>query len=353
MVLSYQDNYNSQSIYDVIRNFIESDDNLRKKFKPGAELLIKPNLCLPQPVEKAITTHPLLIEHVIKIGIDMGMKVAIGESSIPLPMENAFEHLIKVTGLYELGKKYDIEIFDLNNHGFINTSFEIDGRKILAPISRRFMEADVIVNMPKFKTHILTGFTGAIKNMYGCVRGKFKGLIHGYAESQSNFCYILTEIYRQRKIDLTIMDAIEGLDGDGPGVLGNVKKFGFLLLGTDGYLVDKYCTSMMGIDPNVILTNYFYQQLEKVIQDDPLFHQEIPKLDVKLPYTFHNLKNLKSNFKLVINSEKCSQCGSCAGQCPKKCISTLNGKMQIDGDNCIHCLCCHEVCPEGAVDIII
>jgi uncharacterized protein (DUF362 family)/NAD-dependent dihydropyrimidine dehydrogenase PreA subunit len=353
MILSYHDNYSSQSIYDTIRKFIESDDSLRRKFVPGAELLIKPNLCLPQPTEKAITTNPILIEHVIKIALDMKIKVSIGESSIPLPMENAFEHLIRVTGIYDLGKKYNIEVFDLNEYGFINTSFEINGRKILAPISKRFMEAEIVVNMPKFKTHILTGFTGAIKNMYGCVRGKFKGLIHGYAESQSNFCYILTEIYRQKKIDLTIMDAIEGLDGDGPGVLGKAKKFGFMLVGNDGYMIDKYCVSMMGVDPDVILTNYFYKKLENVTQDDPLFNHEIPKLNIQLPYTFNNLNQLKSDFKIIINTEKCTQCGSCAGQCPKKCITTENGNMKITGDKCIHCLCCHEVCPEGAVDIVI
>jgi uncharacterized protein (DUF362 family)/Pyruvate/2-oxoacid:ferredoxin oxidoreductase delta subunit len=351
MIISYHDSYDSQAIYNTIRNFIESDDALSKKFTAGANLLIKPNLCLPYSPEKGITTHPLLTEQMIRVALDMGLKVSIGESAIAFSMENAFDHLLKITGFYELGKKYDIPIYDFNRFGAITKTFEVNGKKILAPISKLYLEADIVVNMPKFKTHILTGFSGAIKNIYGCVRGKFKGLIHGSAENQMNFCKIVTEIYRQRKIDLTIMDAIEGLDGDGPGVLGNVQKLGFLLIGTDGYMIDKYCAKMMGIDPNKISTNYFYEQMERVSKEDEPINGELPKLTLQLPYTFSKMKELDPNFRIVINTEICSKCGKCAAQCPQKCILLENDKMEVKLETCIHCLCCHEVCPQGAVDI--
>lgn len=353
MKISHHGSYDSPAIYETILNFIESDDVLSKKFIPGASILIKPNLCLPHPPELGITTHPRLVEEMIKVALDKGVKVSIGESSIAFSMENAFEHLLKITGFYELGQKYNIPIYDLNKFPSVTKTFEINGAKILSPISKIYLDAEIVVNMPKFKTHILTGFSGAIKNIYGCVRGKFKGLIHGYAKNQMTFCRIVTEIYRQRNIDLTIMDAIEGLDGDGPGVLGNVRKYGMLLIGNDGYMIDKYCAKLMGVDPNKISTNYYYEKLETVTHDDELFNNEIHKLDVQLPYTFSKMDEIDPNFRVVINTEKCSQCGRCAAQCPQKCIVKENGLMQVKLDTCIHCLCCHEVCPEGAVDIIL
>jgi uncharacterized protein (DUF362 family) len=342
-------NYDSPEIYDAILNYIESNEKIKNLFKEGSRVLIKPNLCLPQSPEKAITTNPKLIEQVVKIALEKGVNVTLGDGAIGLMSKDTYGELLEITGMNSLAKKYDIELSALDRYGFVNKKFNISNKECIVPISKEYLEADFVINMPKFKTHVLTGFTGSIKNIYGTVRSKIKGMVHGYASSVEDFCKVISEIYMQRIPELTIMDAIDVIEGDGPGAQGKKKHLGLLILGDDGYMVDQYCALLIGLNPDELLTNYYYKELTNSEQDYLFDPNKIKKIEIELPDTFVNRKQLTANFKVDIDPSKCVLCKLCVTNCPQKCIFQDQDQLHIKSEICIRCFCCQEICPEGAI----
>ncbi len=346
-------NYDSPEIYNDILNYIESNEKIKNLFKAGSKLLIKPNLCLPQLPEKAITTNPKLIEQVVKIALEKRVNVTIGDGAIGMMNKGTYAELLEITGMNNLAKKYDIELSALDRYGFVNKKFTISNKECIVPISKEYLEADLVINMPKFKTHILTGFTGAIKNIYGTVRSRMKGLVHGYASSVEDFCKVISEIYLQRIPEMTIMDAIDVIEGEGPGVQGKKKHMGLLIMGDDGYMVDQYCALMIGLDTDELLTNYYYKELTNSKQDNLPDPNKIKNIKIELPLTFVNRKQLKANFKVDIDHSKCALCKLCVTNCPQKCIFQDQNQLHIKSEICIRCFCCQEICPEGAIVTIM
>jgi len=324
------------------------------EFEKGQKVLIKPNVVGAFPKKQiATTTHPAVVEAVCKILKKKGCKIFIGDSPFTDP-----ECSFKSSGIDKIAKKYGkLVIFEQDK--LVNI------RDKKAKVLKRFQIAktvknvDLIINMPKLKTHVLTKHTGAIKNLYGLIPGGVKQRTHKKAKGDKKFSDVLVDIYQNIKPELTIMDGVIGMEGEGP-TSGDIVKSKLILASKDGVALDIVACEIMGIKPkdsNVIksaIKRKLYPGFKFEFVSDKL--KKIPKLKFDIPTSTEKKaakKQLAVMFKekpIVVDEKKCIRCGLCARKCPAKAI-TLKPFPTIDRKKCIRCFCCIEICPQDALSL--
>lgn len=332
-------------------------------------VLIKPNLLMPAEPHYGVTTHPVVIETVGEMLLEFGAReIVIGDS--PGNALVNIENLYKRTGISSLEKKDGFRLVNFSKEGIIE--LENPGGVVpTIPVTKVVKKVDYIVNIPKLKTHNFTLITCSIKNMFGSIPGFNKSKLHAIAPDPGKFSRLLVEIFRLVKPDLNIVDAIEGMEGDGPSG-GTVRKFGRILMGYDAVAVDAIGGWMLGYEPSDIHTTRIAGEMglgESSLENIELFGSELKDLfgyDIKQVKTIYSVTEKLSSpifsflskrlVKLIkiypeIDDEKCIRCEICLRSCPKSAIIKVNGKMKIDYKRCISCYCCHELCPQKAVNI--
>jgi ferredoxin len=232
------------------------------------------------------------------------------------------------------------------------------------------LDADVVINIAKLKTHNLTLYTGAIKNMFGAVPSFDKSKYHFKAHRPHHFAESIVDIYEITKPQLNIMDAVYGMEGKGPAN-GEKRYMGAILSSFDGVALDAVCASAIGYKPFQIDTTSVAHKrglgkgkLEEIeITGTPL--AEITKKDWKLAgngyyitkhipdFIFSLLKPITNQLRIdpEIIQEKCTKCLVCVKVCPTQTINYSNNKVKIDLKNCIMCYCCHELCRYNAIKL--
>jgi uncharacterized protein (DUF362 family) len=321
------------------------------KFEKGKTVLIKPNVvgCFPKN-QIAITTNPSLIEAVCKILKKEGCKIFIGDSPFTNP-ETAF---IK-SGISKVAKKYGkMLIFEQEK------MIKIIDRK--AKFLREFeipkiiKDADLVINMPKLKTHTLTKYTGAIKNLYGTIPGGLKQRLHNEARGEKKFSKLLVDIYQNIKPELTIMDAVIGMDREGP-TAGKQRKVEFIIASKNGAALDIIATKMIELKPKKV-----YAIREAVKRKLASYNIEvvgvkkIPKINFRKPSPQQMSKSralirrLFVERPIIVDEAKCARCGMCAKHCPGRAI-TLEPYPRFNRKKCIRCFCCIEICPKHALSL--
>jgi ferredoxin len=237
-------------------------------------------------------------------------------------------------------------------------------------IIRPVLEADILINLPKFKTHNLTMITGAIKNIYGVIHGRSKTLYHTKFLEIEKFYELLFDLHSIIKPSISIMDGIIGLEGEGPGASGIPRQVGLILASRDSVALDMIVTNIMGIDPASF-------PLQQTARSRGISSADIGNIEIKGPGLEElkiedykkpragNLDRITSNkfintyiLPFMRNSlhplpkpdpEKCNLCESCINVCPEQCISLNRSNIKIDYNKCIRCYCCAEMCPQGAI----
>jgi len=227
-------------------------------------------------------------------------------------------------------------------------------------ISRVFTDVDYIINVPKFKTHGLVKITGAIKNMYGMIPGGKKAQLHTLNHSVKEFAELLVDIYQIRIPDLNIMDAIIGMEGNGP-TNGKPRSINKILCSDNGVAIDTVMATMMGLQSSMIETIQIAN--ERGLGEMDLHKIEIDgKLetisDFKTPEKgiFHKIGRFMTPYtfkyaqvKPIVDKQKCKKCYQCIKVCPTKAMQIKNGFPEADRKQCISCFCCDEHCPYSAI----
>ena len=209
--------------------------------------------------------------------------------------------------------------------------------------------------MPKLKTHVLTKYTGAIKNLYGCIPGGLKQKIHLQGKGDENFSKVLIDIYQNIKPGLTIMDAIISMEDDGP-TSGLPKRTNLILTSESAIALDIAAVKIIGIQPHEI--NVIKEAISRGLYPDYDFQlagmKVLPKFKFKIPHTARKtqkmLNNLGQNKPIFTNTKKCIKCGICAKHCPTKSI-VLQPFPVVNPKTCIRCFCCIEICPQNAMGL--
>lgn len=206
----------------------------------GDQVLIKPNLLKGSLPGECITTHPAVVEAVVRIVLDHGGRPFIGDS----PAFGDLTAVAKATGMADVCKRYNIPLQPFNSPVTVKVS---DPFVRNLHIDKAVLDADKIINIPKLKTHVQVGFSGAVKNLFGCLSGKKKVLWHFKAgDKEHRFGRMLLEIYNTVSPALHIVDAVIALEGDGPAK-GDPKQVGLIAASVDALSLDRVLCDIVGL----------------------------------------------------------------------------------------------------------
>jgi len=231
--------YDSEIIASAIEKVFSLLGGTEKFVTAGDHVLIKPNLIAPRPNESAVQTHASVILEITRVLKDMGAKPFIADS----PAWKNTRACIKIIGLEEPLKKLGAGVCQLNN----GKRIKIAGSGIA--VSSVALEADKIINVPKFKTHQQLTATFAVKNIFGCVPGKEKAFWHfARGNSHHDFCEMLLEIYKLLNPVINIIDAVIAMEGMGP-LSGTPRKLGCLVASSDPIACEFVCAKLIDMEP--------------------------------------------------------------------------------------------------------
>jgi uncharacterized protein (DUF362 family)/NAD-dependent dihydropyrimidine dehydrogenase PreA subunit len=333
--------------------------------KQGDRVVFKTNLLMGKSPEAAVTTNPELIRVLAQKVKALGAKVVIADSPGGPFNEKLLKRAYQKSGLYQLAAEENLELnynTDSRKHeyqaGKINKSFQL---------ASYLENADLIINLPKLKTHGLTMYTGAVKNLFGCIPGILKAEYHLRMQAVEDFSRMLNDLAGLVNPALTIMDAVVGMEGDGPSN-GRPKEFNYLLASTSPYYLDLAAVSLMGIDPvekvpsvKAALDDQLIQKDNLELRGDPIQAPaavEIPKIekennlfDTKLPTFLSDILEKFLRPKPVFKEDKCVGCRTCAENCPPNAITMVDNFPEVELETCIRCFCCQELCSYDAVEI--
>jgi len=351
-------NYDEAKVLTGLRQSINLIGGIQTFIKKGHRVLLKPNLLYGKTPDKAVTTHPAIVKGMIRIVREAGGIPFIGDS----PSIGSLIRAAEKAGIKRVADEMNCPLVEFNKPvlppkggGKIFKQLEID---------RAVFEADVIINLPKLKTHSLTLLTLGVKNLFGCISGPRKALWHLKAgEDRKTFAQILVDIYQIVQPSLTILDGIVGMEGNGPGS-GDPRALGLILASQDALSLDQVVCDLLGISRKLLLTNRvaFEQGMGKGeidvlgerMEDVKISGFQFPALsqpDWNLPRFLKKVLRNALTSKPVIDEEVCKACDRCEEICPPRALARKGKSLVFDYEQCIRCFCCQEVCPEGAISI--
>jgi len=343
--------------FDEIYGFIESLE-LEKILANKKKILVKPNLLGAFAPERAVTTHPVIVDAVITYLKKIGKEIILGDG----PGGSVSATLVwQKTGMKEIAEKHQIPLVNFKKGGI--TLKKSNG--IEFPITDYFFEADAVINLCKYKTHSLMSYTGAIKNFYGLIPGLKKSDFHKSHPDHNLFAMVLTSLYDliKDKVTINIMDGIIGMEGEGPSA-GNPRNFGVLFASESAAALDVVASKMMGFDPEklvYILPTLKMDKIEKIEISNEWKNFKFKKVKIKkiglyVKILVYSPKFLRDAFKKHFTyfpdfNDKCEQCNICVKSCPMQVMILGKGDLHpsINYDKCIKCMCCHEMCPHAAI----
>ncbi|MGA2974118.1 MAG: DUF362 domain-containing protein [Spirochaetia bacterium] len=323
----------------------------------GKRVLLKPNMLAAWQPERGVTTHPAIVKAVLRSLERRGAQVMVGDNTGSQTYGDA-ERAAEVTGLRAAAGSRWVNFATSPVEVPVSSRFF----QRLA-VSRQVLEADLIVNLPKLKTHMQTTLSGAVKNMFGILVGSQKARVHNVCARIDDFAEALVDIYSIRPPALTIMDAVVGMEGNGPSG-GKLRTINRIIASEHGVAVDGVFAAMIGLDPDRvgILRAARGRGLGAVDEADIDVQGEIPRLRrFRLPMNVVG-EDLASRIgapfmgtvatpKFLSRQEACTRCGTCAKGCPRGAI-TLDPFPIWNYERCIGCYCCYELCEHDAIRIL-
>ena len=384
--------YDAARVEAAIRLTVDRLGGMGAFVKPGQRILLKPNLVRAAAPDRAISTHPTVVAAVAKLVVEAGGRPAIVESPGG-PYSAAALRLIyrktEMTWASEAGGaelNYDVATAQVS-HPEGQMLHRLD-------LVQALLDADAVINLPKLKTHNLTTLTLAVKNLFGLVPGSLKISYHAKLQERERFCQGLVDILTYVKPTLNIMDAIVGMEGNGPSG-GAPRALGVIIASADALAVDIVSAALVGIAPLRVqttevaarrgLTSGRLEDIELVGEsldqlrvadfrmgieaemDPGLLPKPLRKLvEIAQPGKYTERKDARGRglgraltsgwlWRQLVAVPRvgkgCLGCGVCAKHCPVGAIRMVDKRAQIDTRKCIRCYCCHELCPEEAIEL--
>lgn len=328
---------------------------------PGGTVLLKVNLIGPMPPESAAVTHPALVRAVIRLLRPLGCTVWVGDSSGgAIGGKAQTGRSLEVSGVAQAAEEEGAVVQNFDREGALEVATASGGTMYLA---KPVLSADAVINLPKLKTHMMALYTGAVKNLFGCVPGLVKADYHRQAQSAREFGEVLCEINKHIKPALTIMDAVVAMDGQGP-TTGRPYSAGKLLISADPLALDAVGVAMLGRDIRT-LPVYAASVREGIGEADTsrievcgdystpprLYGFKLPRtMGAELPGGMLGRMIDLMRTRPEVDVKACRKCNACVESCPVKAIDKTT--RRIDYGTCISCMCCHELCMYSAVKLV-
>ncbi len=344
--------------YENVRQAVDRAFALFPLDLQGKKVLIKPNVLRASEAAEAIVTHPAVLRAVVDKVESLGPAELVVGDNPGLFNYGDNELCFKTTGLLEAAKGYYRNIGDDSQPVAFNPDF-----LATVSLSRIVLDADIIISLPKFKTHGLTVITGAIKNSYGLLPGAQKAVLHKAAGSPERFHELVVEVFKLRVPDLFLVDAVVGMEGNGPAS-PDLREIGLILASDNAVAVDGVMAVMMGCEPGKL--RFLQKAKELGLGDYDLSSIEVvgdlPRLkDFKLPplggeaimqnEAIQGLIHGRTQLRPQADPGLCTACGNCVEHCPVGALSLDGSLPKVDADTCITCFCCQEICSEKAITL--
>jgi uncharacterized protein (DUF362 family) len=338
----------------------------------GSRVALKPNLLSAVDPASAIVTHPEIFRAAAEIVLDHGGRPMLLESPAVASLGSA----LAATGYQRIIDELSIEVASAK--GTLTIAYEQGKVYKYFEVIPELLQADVIMNLPKFKTHELTYITGAVKNLFGLVPGLRKSQMHIRFSDKESFGEYLLDLYgavsfgfKPSKPVLHLMDAVIALEGQGPGSSGRPRMMGAVLVSEDGLALDYIATMVAGLDVaqhQTVLSGFargfspggpeaitVLGELVAAIKVDGF----VPAGTAKMPRFMYKIaasKTMKDLFiaRPVPEAGKCTLCYQCREICPAGAIERASHDEKtprFDYRKCIRCFCCMEVCGYKAVGL--
>jgi uncharacterized protein (DUF362 family)/Pyruvate/2-oxoacid:ferredoxin oxidoreductase delta subunit len=338
----------------------------------NARVALKPNLLIASGADRAVVTHPYFFKAVARIVMENGGTPVLAECH----GFGSLKGIMRSAGYADIVSELGIEVCRMEETGMLHYP---QARKIKRiEISKAFFDADMIINLPKFKTHGFTYISGAVKNLFGTIPGIKKAGMHLRFPQPMEFSEWLLDLngallngFGQPKKIIHIMDAVIGQEGEGPSLAGTPRQIGAVIISRDPVAVDYVAAAVVGLDYKKIptITLGFKRDFAVSSQEDiVVMGEKIEDLRVEnfkptaSTISSHvlrgwlvgpKIKNLVME-KPWPKEERCTLCYKCRAVCPADAISKAVELRKVPDYNyskCIRCFCCIEFCPEAAVSL--
>ena len=328
----------------------------------GMTIAIKTNLVSRMSPESAAVTHPEAVAALTRMLVSRGAHVIVGDSPggpYTATWVHSVYHGAGIAAVERAG-------------GELNEDFETEEVRFPEGKTAKsfsytswLKKADAIIDFAKLKTHGMAGMTCAVKNFFGSIPGTRKPEMHYLYPNTPDFCSMLVDLALYNAPRLTIVDAVDCMEGNGP-TQGEPRHMGAILAADTPFNADLVCAHLIGMEaadaPTVAesisrgLCPADWHDLAISGDPDEFALPDFKRLPVGGKIDFRTRIPIVSAFMRrgfgtgpKVDKAKCVGCGKCAEVCPAKAAHVVNGKAQIDAKKCIRCFCCQELCPKGAV----
>ena len=338
----------------------------------GRRVCVKPNLLSPAPPEAAVTTHPEFFRAVVRLVRDSGGMPVLIES----PANVSLERVLKKTPFGAVVAQEGIEVAASGGVMPLHNTQARTFRHF--EVAAELAGVDVILNLPKLKTHGITYISGALKNLFGLIPGLRKSQWHMRAQAKDEFAEFLLDFYgallqgfEGPRTIWHIMDAVVGMEGEGPGNSGTPRQIGAVIAGRDAVAVDFVALNVLGLDAGRVRTvisgaarglgaaSWEAIELAGVPLEEVRLRDFVPtrasfRSDMmKWPLNTSLFRSLLVE-KPRPDPGRCTLCYQCRQICPAGAITHAPRGCRVpafDYRRCVRCYCCMEVCPEAAITL--
>ncbi|MGK7917879.1 MAG: DUF362 domain-containing protein [Prochloraceae cyanobacterium] len=240
------DSYEVESLRSQLETLLEPLGSIQAFVSKGDRVLLKPNLLTAGRPGKECITRPEVVYCVAQLVKEAGGKPFFGDS----PAFGSARGVARSNGYLPFIEQLNLPIVEFSGKRYQIASNNFNHLRL----SKEAMDADVVINLPKVKSHSQLTMTMGVKNLFGCVPGKMKAWWHMEAGKDANrFAEMLVETARAINPDLTIIDGIIGHQGNGPSG-GEPAYLGILGASANVFALDRAIVEILNLDPAIIPT---------------------------------------------------------------------------------------------------
>ena len=240
------DSYDIEKLKTSIEYLLEPLGGMSAFVNKGDRVLLKPNLLTGSRPTKECITRKEIVYCVAQLVIEAGGKPFLGDS----PAFGSARGVAEANGYLPLCEELNLPIVEFKGQRY---SIENDNFNHLR-LSKEAMDADVVINLPKVKSHMQLTMTMGVKNLFGCVPGKMKAWWHMEAGKDVNrFGEMIVETAKAITPNLTIIDGIIAHEGNGPSG-GEPRELGILGASADVFALDRAVIEIVNVEPDLVPT---------------------------------------------------------------------------------------------------
>ncbi|MCL0059948.1 DUF362 domain-containing protein [Dehalococcoidia bacterium] len=352
--------YDIRRVKEAIRKAVSLIGGWEGIAERGNRVLVKPNMLSARPPDEGVTTHPAVVRALVELVQEAGAEALIGDS--PGETNRELSHFWEVCGYSEVSRVTGAPLISLDREILeVEVADGVIYQRL--HLSRSVLEVDALITVPKLKTHSLTLFTGAVKNLLGLIPGGGKLEFHRRCPRPDDLGEAVVDIFSVARPKLALMDAVVGMEGNGP-VSDKLRDIGVILAGRDSVALDTVAQAMIGLKAFDVPTTRAaaqrklgtsdLRQIEvlgqplKVVEDFLLPSNAVVR---SIPRPILGLIARRIMVRPRARADKCTNCGVCTNSCPVDAIYIEERPVRVDYKKCILCLCCYELCPEKAMDL--